>query len=72
MAASPRFELLGRLCGYFCDECQTPLAGATIRLYRPAEGSNTTAMAVAHPKETFAILTDEQRRRRSRACWPRP
>src|SRR6476659_2130933 len=60
MASSTRFELLGRLCGYFCDECQTPLAGATIRLYQPAPGGNTTAMAVAHPKETFAILTDEQ------------
>ena len=60
MASSTRYELLGRLCGYFCDECQTPLAGATIRLYRPAPGGNTTAMAVAHPKETFAILSDEQ------------
>ncbi len=38
MASSTRFELLGRLCGYFCDECQTPLAGATIRLYQPAPG----------------------------------
>jgi hypothetical protein len=58
--ASPQFELLGRLCGYFCDECQTPLAGATLRLYRAAPEGNTTALAVAHPKETFAILSDEQ------------
>ena len=55
-----KFELLGRLCGYFCDECQTPLAGANLRLYRAAPGGNTTALAVAHPKETFAILSDEQ------------
>jgi hypothetical protein len=58
--ASTKFELLGRLCGYFCDECQTPLAGATLMLYGSAPGGSTLALAVAPPKETFAILSDEQ------------
>ena len=45
--ASTKFELLGRLCGYFCDECQTPLAGATLRLYGSAPGGNTGVSASA-------------------------
>lgn len=59
MDASTRFELRGRLCGYFCDECQTALTGATVRLYRSAVQGNATALAVANPKDTFAILSDD-------------
>ena len=51
---------LGSPVRLFCDECQTPLAGATLRLYRSSPDGNVTALAVAHPKETFAILSDEQ------------
>lgn len=50
----------GRLCGYICDECPEPLSRVKVRLYRTAEGRNVTALAVANPKETFQILSDEQ------------
>jgi hypothetical protein len=50
----------GRLCGYICDECPEPLSRVKVRLYRTAEGRNVTALAVADPKETFQILSDEQ------------
>lgn len=50
----------GRLCGYICDECPEPLSHAKVRLYRAAKGRNVTALAVANPKETFQILSDDQ------------
>lgn len=50
----------GRLCGYICDECPEPLSRVKVRLYRVREGRNVTALAVASPKDTFAILDDEQ------------
>jgi len=50
----------GRLCGYICDQCQEPLSLVKIRLYRIGQGRDVTTLAVAAPKDTFAILTDEQ------------
>lgn len=54
------YQLLGRLHGYLCDDCEKPLAGATVRLYRAVQDAGVTALAVANPKDTFAILSDEQ------------
>jgi hypothetical protein len=54
------YSFKGRLCGYICEECLEPLSHAKVRLYRIAEGRNVTTLAVAAPKDTFAILTDEQ------------
>lgn len=48
----------GRLCGYICPQCPEPLSDVVIRLYRATQ-PNVTALAVAHPKETFAILSAE-------------
>lgn len=50
----------GRLCGYICAECPEPLANLQVRLYRVDKQQNTAALAVANPKETFAILDDDQ------------
>lgn len=50
----------GRLCGYICDECREPLSRVKVRLYRAAKGRDVTSLAVAAPKDTFAILTSEQ------------
>jgi hypothetical protein len=51
----------GRLCGYICAECLEPLFNVKVRLYRSAEESaRLVTLAVADPKETFAILSDEQ------------
>jgi hypothetical protein len=56
----------GRLCGYICDECQEPLARVKVRLYRTRKDQNVTALAVASPKDTFAILTaDEVKKKES-------
>ena len=50
----------GRLCGYICAECPEPLANLQVRLYRVDKQRNVAALAVANPKETFAILDDDQ------------
>jgi hypothetical protein len=49
----------GRLCGLICSECPEPLSIGKVRLYRTRETQNVPALAVADPKDTFAILTDE-------------
>jgi hypothetical protein len=58
--ATMAYIFRGKLCGLICAECPEPLANVTVRLYRSRDVQNVTALAVASPKETFAILTDEQ------------
>jgi len=55
-----RYQFKGRLCGYICAECPEPLANLKVRIYRVDKQSNVTALAVANPKETFAILEDDE------------
>lgn len=49
----------GRLCGYICADCDEPLSNITIRLYRARDDQDVTALAVASPKETLTLLSDE-------------
>ncbi len=49
----------GRLCGYICAECPEPLSPVTVRLYRSRPDQNVTVLAVATPKDTTALLTDD-------------
>jgi len=55
-----RYHFKGRLCGYICAECSEPFANLQVRLYRVDQQRNVAALAVANPKETFAILDDDQ------------
>jgi hypothetical protein len=50
----------GKLCGLICAECPEPLSNVIVRLYRSRDAKIETALAVASPKETFTVLTDEQ------------
>ena len=50
----------GRLCGYICEQCHEPLANVRVRLYRTRQNQNVAALAVASPKDTFAILTADE------------
>ncbi|HLG16875.1 MAG TPA: hypothetical protein VJH03_20585 [Blastocatellia bacterium] len=54
------YTFRGRLCGLICPECIEPLSGVNVRLYRHTTEPNVAALAVASPKDTFAILTDDQ------------
>jgi len=50
----------GRLCGLICAECREALSEVTVRLYRSRDDQNVTALAVANPKETLKLLSDEE------------
>ena len=50
----------GRLCGYLCTECLEPLSRVKVRLYRSRNDQDVASLAVAEPKETFALLSDDQ------------
>ena len=53
-----RFIFKGRLCGYICDDCPEPLSNVAVRLYRLRPDQDVTALAVARPKDTLAVLED--------------
>ena len=53
------YELRGKLCGYLCAECEEPLEGVTVRLYRNRPDQGVTGLAVAAPKDTIALLDDD-------------
>jgi hypothetical protein len=57
----------GRLCGLICPDCPEPLSGLKVRLYASRAKNEVTALAVAHPKETFAILDDKAANEKSRS-----
>lgn len=50
----------GILCGYICRECSEPLTNLKVRLYRTRKEQNVTALAVANPKDTLNIISDEE------------
>jgi len=50
----------GNLCGWLCPECREDLSDVTLRLYRNRPDQNVTALAVASPNDTLALLTDDQ------------
>ncbi|HLK58481.1 MAG TPA: hypothetical protein VKU00_18070 [Chthonomonadaceae bacterium] len=49
----------GSLCGYICTECPEPLTNVTVRLYRSRPDQDVTVLAVANPKNTLALLTED-------------
>lgn len=59
-----RYTFRGRLCGYICGYCSEPFARVKVRLYRTREDQNVPALAVASPKDTFAILSEADVRRK--------
>jgi hypothetical protein len=49
----------GHLAGMICDTCGEDLSHVKVRLYRMRKDVDVTALAVANPKNTLAILNDE-------------
>jgi hypothetical protein len=53
------YTFKGRLCGLICAECPEPLSHVRVRLYRHRPDQPVTVLAVANPKDTFALLDDD-------------
>lgn len=53
------FEFRAQLVGMLCGDCNEPLSNVIVRLYRTRAEQNVVELAVASPKETFAILDDD-------------
>ena len=51
--------LKGRLCGYMCDDCNEPLAGLIVRIYRPLATDKSAKRAVAASPEALTFLSDD-------------
>ncbi len=54
------YRFRGRLCGHLCDECLEQLSDVTVRIYRNRKDQNTTALAVADPGLTLALVNQDQ------------
>lgn len=62
-----RYVFKGRLCGFICSECPEPLSNVKVRLYRLRGDQNAAALAVASPKDTLAVLNDDQVQAKAKA-----
>jgi len=51
------YILKGNVRAWLCGNCHEPLADSVVRLYRHDASQNITALAVADPADTFAVLT---------------
>ena len=54
------FIIKGNLRGCLCSDCELPVSGVSIKLYKPADSNTQTALATADPKHTFHQVTDEE------------
>jgi hypothetical protein len=56
----------GTLCGALCAEYKEQLSDVAVRLYRHRPDTNIAALAVANPNDTFALLTEDQVKEKSK------
>lgn len=54
------YTFRGTLCGALCGDYTEQLSNVTVRLYRHRPDTNVTALAVANPNDTFALLSGDQ------------
>jgi hypothetical protein len=59
------YTFRGNLCGKLCADCLEQLSDVTVRLYRNRADQNITALAVASPNDTLALLSDEQMKQKA-------
>ncbi|MDB5147117.1 MAG: hypothetical protein JWQ57_1137 [Mucilaginibacter sp.] len=54
------YIIKGNLRGLLCSDCELPVAGTSVKVYRPSDQQNETRLAVADPKQTFHQVNDEE------------
>jgi len=60
------YIIKGNLRGLLCSDCELPVAGTSVKVYRPSDQQNETRLAVADPKQTFHQVTDEELKAKER------
>jgi hypothetical protein len=60
------YIIKGNLRGLLCSDCELPVAGTSVKVYRPADQQNETRLAVADPKQTFHQVNDEELKAKER------
>ena len=48
-----KFVIKGNLRGLLCSDCELPINGTSVKIYKPAADSRETMLAVADTKQTF-------------------
>ncbi|MES2112266.1 MAG: hypothetical protein V4577_26150 [Bacteroidota bacterium] len=54
------FIIKGNLRGLLCSDCELPVTGTSVKIYKPAPDSRETLLAVADAKQTFHQLTADE------------
>lgn len=54
------FTIKGNLRGLLCSDCELPVTGTSVKIYKPAPDSRETLLAVADTKQTFHQLTGDE------------
>lgn len=60
------YIIKGNLRGLLCSDCELPVAGTSVKVYKPADQQNETRLAVADPKQTFHQVTDDELKSKER------
>jgi len=55
-----KFTIKGNLCGYLCTDCDEPLSGMEVLLYRPLQNERILESTVTNAKETFHLVSKEE------------
>ncbi len=59
------YKIKGNLRGYLCEECTEAIFPAVVYLYLPWQQDRVLANTVANTKETFRLVTPEEKKERS-------
>jgi hypothetical protein len=60
------YIIKGNLRGLLCSDCELPVAGTSVKVYRPSDQQNETRLAVADPKQTFHQVSDDELKEKER------
>ncbi|WP_184543671.1 hypothetical protein [Mucilaginibacter sp. FT3.2] len=54
------FIIKGNLRGLLCSDCEIPVSGTSVKVYKPFDRVNETRLAVADAKQTFHQVSDAE------------
>ncbi len=54
------YIIKGNLRGLLCSDCEIPVSGTSVKIYKPFDRANETRLAVADAKQTFHQVSDAE------------